>query len=115
MGVAREGSGVGQLTSRRARESVGHLCNEGIVIVSYLSLSTSWIVEPTFVLALRHLVSPHAHASIAIVSQSGGALVSGGLAVPAVPEHVALVLIGEDAVQARAVGGGNWGLCSMGI
>jgi len=70
------------------------------------------VCKPTFVLALGDLISPHAHASIAIVSQSGGALVSGGLAVPAVPEHVALVLIGEDAVQAGAVGSGDWGFYS---
>jgi len=70
------------------------------------------VCKPTFVLALGHLISPHAHASIAIVGQSGGALVSGGLAVPAVPEHIALVLIGEDAVQAGAVRSGDWGFYS---
>ena len=61
----------------------------------------------TFDFALGHLISPHADARLPVVSESGAALVPGGLAVPAVPEGVALLLVGEDAVEARAVGRGN--------
>lgn len=57
----------------------------------------------TFVSAFGHLVGPHAHPSLAVVGQSGAALVARRLAVPAVPEHVALLLVGEDAVQTGAV------------
>lgn len=67
--------------------------------------------ERTFVLALGHLIGPHADAGIAIVGQSGRALISGGFAVPAVPEHIAFVLIGEDAVQAGTVRRGDWWFC----
>lgn len=57
----------------------------------------------TFVSALRHLIGPHAHPGFTIVGQSRAALIAGGLAVPTVPEDVALLLIGEDAVEAGAV------------
>ena len=59
---------------------------------------------PTFDLALRDLISPHAHASLSVVSESGTALVLGGFSVPAVPESVALLLVGENTVQPRTVG-----------
>lgn len=58
---------------------------------------------PTFISALGHLIGPHAYARLTIVRQTGRALVTRRLAVPAVPEDVALALIGEDAVQPRAV------------
>lgn len=57
----------------------------------------------TFVSALGHLVGPHAHPSFTVVGESGAALIAGGLAVPTVPEDVALLLVGEDAVEAGAV------------
>lgn len=57
----------------------------------------------TFVSAFGHLVGPHAHPSLTIVGQSGAALIAGRFAVPAVPEDVALLLVGEDAVEARAM------------
>lgn len=62
----------------------------------------------TFVFALGHLVGPHADTGITIVGQTGRALISGGFTVPAVPEHIAFVLIGEDAVQAGTVWRGDW-------
>lgn len=65
----------------------------------------------TLVTALGNLVGPHAHTGFTVVGKSGGALVAGGLSVPAVPEHIALGVIGEDSVQAGAVGGANWRLC----
>lgn len=57
----------------------------------------------TFVSTLGHLVGPHAHPGFTVVGQSRAALVAGGLAVPTVPEDVALLLVGEDAVEAGAV------------
>lgn len=69
--------------------------------------ATSRNVQPvefdTFVSAFGHLIGPHAHPSLAVVGQSGATLVAGRFAVPAVPEHVALLLVREDAVQADAV------------
>lgn len=62
----------------------------------------------TLVLAFWNLIGPHANPGFTVVCESGGALVSGGFAVPAVPEHVAFGLVGEDAVEAFAVGSGNW-------
>jgi len=57
----------------------------------------------TFVSAFGHLVSPHAHPGFTVIGQSGAALVAGRLAVPAVPEDIALFLIREDAVQTGAM------------
>lgn len=59
----------------------------------------------TFISALGHLVGPHAHPSLTIVCQSGAALIAGRFAVPAVPEDIAFLLIGEDAVEAGAMRG----------
>lgn len=53
----------------------------------------------TLVPALGHLVGPHAHTRFPVVSESGAALVAGSLAIPAVPEHVAFLLVREDTVQ----------------
>jgi len=68
-------------------------------------------VELTLVLALRDLVSPHADASFSVVGEAGRALVAAGFTVPAVPEDVALGLVGEDAVETRAVFCADGGLC----
>lgn len=57
----------------------------------------------TFVSALGHLVGPHAHPGLTVVGQSGATLVAGGLAVPTVPEDVALLLVREDTVEAGTV------------
>lgn len=57
----------------------------------------------TFDLALGYLVGPHAHSGLAVVSQTGGTLVSAGLSSPTVPEGVALDVVWEDSVQSRAV------------
>lgn len=57
----------------------------------------------TFVSTLWHLIGPHAHPGFAIVGQSGAALVARCLAVPAVPEDVAFLLVGEDAVEPGAM------------
>ena len=54
-----------------------------------------------------HGVGPHADALVIVVRESGRALVTRGLSVPARVENAAVVVIGEDAVQTRAVGGGN--------
>lgn len=89
MGVTGEGASVGDLSGSGATESSGDL----------------------LVAALGHLVGPHADACLTVVGESGGALVARGLSVPAVPEDVALGLIGKDSVQAGAVGGADWGLC----
>lgn len=73
---------------------------------NFRALVGFWATEPlplAFVSAFWHLVSPHADARLAVVGQSGGALVAARLSVPAVPESVALVLVGEDAVQPGAV------------
>lgn len=59
----------------------------------------------TFVPAFGDLVGPHADAGFPVVGESGAALVAGGFTVPAVPEDVTFVLVGEDTVQPRAVGG----------
>lgn len=61
----------------------------------------------TFVFAFWDLIGPHAHASFTIVSKSGGALVTGGFSVPAVPEDVAFGFVGEDTVKTRAMSGGD--------
>lgn len=45
------------------------------------------------------MVGPHAHPGFTVVGQSGAALVAGRLAVPAVPKDVALLLVGEDAIE----------------
>ena len=66
----------------------------------------------TFVLALGDLVGPHANSRLTVVRQTGRALVAGRLAVPTVPEGVALLLVGEDSVQPRAVGSADSGLCN---
>jgi hypothetical protein len=70
------------------------------------------VYERTFHLTLRHLVGPHADASLAVVGQSRGTLISAGLAVPAVPEHVTLRLVREDAVEPWAVRGADGRLCT---
>lgn len=93
MGVTGEGASVGDLSGSGATESSGDL----------------------LVAALGHLVGPHADACLTVVGESGGALVARGLSVPAVPEDVALGLIGKDSVQAGAVGGADWGLCGTDI
>lgn len=62
------------------------------------------LIVLTFVFALGHLVGPHADPSFAVVGQPGAALVPGRLAVPAVPEDVAFLLVGEDPVESRAMG-----------
>lgn len=49
------------------------------------------------------MIGPHADACLAIIGESGAALVPRRLAVPAVPEDVALLLVREDAVEPRAV------------
>lgn len=71
-----------------------------------------WKPVRTLVSALGDLVGPHAHARFPVVGKSGAALVAGRLAVPAVPEHVAFSLVGEDTVQPRAVRSADWRLCS---
>lgn len=57
----------------------------------------------TLVLALRDLIGPHADARFPVVSETGRALVAARFSAPAVPEDVALGLIGEDSVEAGAV------------
>lgn len=65
----------------------------------------------TLGLALGHLVRPHADALLAVIGQTGRALVAVGLSRPAGPEGVAAGLVGEDAVQAGAVGCRDGSLC----
>ena len=65
----------------------------------------------TFNFALGHLISPGADTGFAIVSESRSALVTASLAVPAGPEDVTFVLIGEDTVKARAVRSADGSLC----
>ena len=62
-------------------------------------------------LAFWDVVHPVAHTSLPVVGEAGATLVAGGLTVPARPEHGAVLLVGEDAVQVGAVGGGNRGFC----
>lgn len=50
------------------------------------------------------MISPHADSGFTVVSESGTALVPGGLSVPAIPENVAFLLVGEDTVESRAMG-----------
>ncbi|KYQ60241.1 hypothetical protein ALC60_00649 [Trachymyrmex zeteki] len=57
----------------------------------------------TFVSAFGHLVGPHAHPGFTVIGQSRTALIAGGLAIPTVPENVALLLIRENTVKAGAV------------
>jgi len=57
----------------------------------------------TFVSAFGHLVGPHAHPGFTVIGQSGAALVARRLAVPAVPEDVAFLLVREDAIQTGAM------------
>lgn len=72
-----------------------------------------FFVDSTFFLAGGDLVGPGANAALLVVSQSGGALVATGLAVPATPEDVAFGLIGEDTVQTGTVRSADRGLCSI--
>ena len=50
------------------------------------------------------MIRPHADSGFAIVREPGAALVPGGFSVPAVPEHVAFLLVREDTVQAGTMG-----------
>jgi hypothetical protein len=68
-------------------------------------------VTLTLDLALRDLIGPHADARFPVVSETGRALVAAGFTVPAVPEGVALDVVGEDSVEAGAVFGADGGLC----
>lgn len=61
----------------------------------------------TVTFTLWHLVGPHADTGFAVVGETGGTLVPGGLSVPAVPEDVALGVVGEDAVEAFTVWGAD--------
>lgn len=67
--------------------------------VSYCTrIGTSETVCYFFIPALRNLVSPHAHTGFSVVGKSGAALVARSFTVPAVPEHIALSFIREDAI-----------------
>jgi hypothetical protein len=68
-------------------------------------------VTLTLDLALRDLIGPHADARFPVVSETGRALVAAGFTVPAVPEDVALDLVGEDSVETGAMFGADGGLC----
>lgn len=57
----------------------------------------------TFDFTFGHLVGPHAHSGLAVVSQTRRTLVSAGLTSPTVPEGIALDVIGEDSVRSRTV------------
>lgn len=57
----------------------------------------------TFVSAFGHLIGPHAHPGFTVIGQSRTALITGGLAIPTVPEDITLLLIREDAVEAGAM------------
>lgn len=57
--------------------------------------------------AAVHQVGPDAHALVVVVRESRRALVPRALAVPAGEEDAAVVGVGEDAVQPRAVGGAD--------
>lgn len=107
MGMTRERSSVRDLTGGGACESVGDLCDE--IVCEFFYYMFDAVFLQTFISALRYLIGPHADASFTIVCKTGWALVTRGFAVPAVPENVALALIGEDSVQAGAVSVRNWG------
>ena len=57
--------------------------------------------------ALGDLVGPLAAPGDLVVGQPGGAVVPVGLPVLALPEHAAVQLVGEGAVEAGTVGGGD--------
>lgn len=57
----------------------------------------------TFSSAAVDLIGPDADTGRIVVGQTGGALVATGFSVPAAPEHVTSILIGEDAVQTLAM------------
>lgn len=61
------------------------------------------VSEHTFVLAFRYLIGPHTDSGFTVVSESRTALVSGSLSVPAIPEYVAFLFVGEDTVEARTM------------
>lgn len=66
-------------------------------------LKTDLCEIDTFISAFGHLVGPHAHPGFTIVGQSRATLVTRGLAIPTVPEDIALLFVGEDAVQTGTV------------
>lgn len=116
--------GVSDLEDGSDRASVlaGYTLQADVVLAAIIRMSVTgersrvrdltggWASESSgnfFVSALGYLIGPHADTRFAIVGESGGALVPGGLSVPAVPEDVAFGLIGEDAVQPFAVSGGD--------
>lgn len=63
-------------------------------------------------LAFGDMVHPVTHAGLPVVGEAGGTCVAGGLTIPAGPEHGTVRVVGEDAVEVGAVGGGDRGLCS---
>ena len=62
----------------------------------------------TVVSALGYLIGPHAHTCFTIVCEAGAALVSRSFAVPAIPENVTFLLIGENTIKTSTVGRGDW-------
>lgn len=54
------------------------------------------------------MVGPHAHTLVVVVGETGWALVSRRLAVPARVEDAAVTRVGEDAVEAWAVRSADW-------
>ncbi|KYN18312.1 hypothetical protein ALC57_09419, partial [Trachymyrmex cornetzi] len=114
MGVSAEAAGCAAHFSRSRTQLLGGKnCKvneanrkgvEEFVTVICLEVERLVISEiDTFVSAFGNLVGPHAHPSFTVIGQSGTALITGGLAIPTVPEDITLLLIREDAVEAGAV------------
>ena len=109
MSVTAESAG-GDISSLWASESASDFC-EFNPNWNFTFQSTTFIYLFTFLFAGSDLISPGADAALSAVSQTGRALVAACLAVPTAPEYVALAFIGENTVQARAVGSADGRLC----
>lgn len=80
------------------------------VNIEYLCLSCfkgQRVMLTALGLALGDMVHPVAHTRLPVVGEAGGTLVAGSLTVPARPEHGAVNVVGEDAVEVGAVSGGD--------
>jgi len=76
------------------------------VVAGLVHLGGIWAHEAVANLGLvapLHQVGPNANALLVVVGQAGRTLVLGGLAVPARVEDATVCVVGEEAVEARAV------------
>lgn len=114
MSMTRECTGICDFSGSWATETVGNLCASKTIkewtnkwmlgeFSDIHSMCDVTRIKLAFISAFWYLIGPHADTCFTIVCQSRWALVAAGFAVPAIPEDIAFIFIGEDTVQARTV------------